>query len=286
MQNQQKRKKDKLEKLEKNQKLNNNDVASVHNRYIKRLYKIHYEQDNKLKLSIEIRHANNLNVVSKLRFINNSLNMYTNTMSISMFSNNVSEEKVNENIVKINIGDQNFFNMISRRDEMLKNIQTNVHNLFETKIEQLNIELNTNHALNINNTNNENDNNSIITNKKMSETDPNSIINDICEIEIDNQLNESLGGKHFSDLVYDTHTTRHLHKVNLFLYNSGKPSLSTHPVIKYRSSLHLDSSKLTDSTQMNSSQQLNKKNNNSNHKERNTKDSQLSQNTSSNLLKG
>lgn len=107
-------------------------------------------------------------------------------MSISMFSNNILEEKVKENIVKINIGDQNFFNMISRRDEMLKNIQTNVQNLFETKIEQLNIELNSNHALNINNTNNENVNNSIISHKKMSETDPNSLINDICESEIDN----------------------------------------------------------------------------------------------------
>jgi len=32
--------------------------------------------------------------------------------------------------------------MVLRRTEMLKNIQTNVRNLYETKIQQLNLELN------------------------------------------------------------------------------------------------------------------------------------------------
>jgi len=80
-----------------------------------------------------------------------------------MFKNKTDNEGAN-------IGDFNFQNMVLRRTEMLNNVQTNVKNLFETKIQQLDIELNYNQALNVNLSNNANVNSSLFWQK-------NSIIN-------------------------------------------------------------------------------------------------------------
>lgn len=50
-----------------------NNVDKIQTRYIKKLYIHHWSKDPNLKMSIELRHANHLNVVSKMKFINNSL---------------------------------------------------------------------------------------------------------------------------------------------------------------------------------------------------------------------